>query len=75
MDALTGPRLLLVDNLDSFSFMLADYLRSAGAEVDVVRAGPGVDADHLADVGRRGAANRVPQRVAEYNVRLVDVIF
>jgi anthranilate synthase component 2 len=35
---MTGPRLLLVDNLDSFSFMLADYLRSAGANVDVVRS-------------------------------------
>ncbi|MEQ7872576.1 aminodeoxychorismate/anthranilate synthase component II [Sphingomonas sp. ASV193] len=31
------PRLLLVDNVDSFTFMLADSLRQAGAEVEVVR--------------------------------------
>lgn len=32
-----APRLLLLDNVDSFTFMLADYLRVAGAEVVVVR--------------------------------------
>ena len=32
-----APRLLLVDNVDSFSFMLADTLRSAGADVTVER--------------------------------------
>ena len=31
-------RLLLVDNADSFTFMLADYLRVAGAEVRVERS-------------------------------------
>ncbi len=31
------PRLLLIDNVDSFTFMLADYLRQAGAEVAVAR--------------------------------------
>ena len=31
------PRLLLLDNVDSFTFMLADYLRVAGAEVIVER--------------------------------------
>ncbi|MEO5810293.1 MAG: aminodeoxychorismate/anthranilate synthase component II [Sphingomicrobium sp.] len=31
------PRLLLIDNIDSFTFMLADYLRQAGAEVAVLR--------------------------------------
>jgi anthranilate synthase component 2 len=31
------PRLLLIDNVDSFSFMLVDYLRAAGAEVGVER--------------------------------------
>ena len=31
------PRLLLIDNIDSFTFMLADVLRQAGAEVDVAR--------------------------------------
>ena len=34
---MSAPRLLLLDNVDSFTFMLADYLRSAGADVDVVR--------------------------------------
>lgn len=32
-----APRLLLLDNFDSFSFMLADRLRVAGADVIVVR--------------------------------------
>jgi anthranilate synthase component 2 len=32
-----APRLLLLDNFDSFSFMLADRLRVAGAEVVVAR--------------------------------------
>jgi anthranilate synthase component 2 len=32
-----APRLLLLDNFDSFSFMLADRLRVAGAEVLVAR--------------------------------------
>ena len=31
------PRLLLIDNVDSFTFMLADYLLQAGAEVRVER--------------------------------------
>ncbi|WP_037501877.1 anthranilate synthase component II [Sphingomonas jaspsi] len=35
---MTPPRLLLVDNVDSFTFMLADYLRVAGAEVEVARS-------------------------------------
>jgi len=34
---MTAPRLLLLDNVDSFTFMLADYLRVAGAEVVVER--------------------------------------
>ena len=34
---MTAPRLLLIDNVDSFTFMLADYLRVAGAEVTVAR--------------------------------------
>ncbi|MDQ3140365.1 MAG: aminodeoxychorismate/anthranilate synthase component II [Pseudomonadota bacterium] len=34
---MTAPRLLLIDNVDSFSFMLADTLRVAGAEVTVER--------------------------------------
>jgi anthranilate synthase component 2 len=32
-----APRLLLLDNFDSFSFMLADRLRVAGADVTVAR--------------------------------------
>jgi anthranilate synthase component 2 len=31
------PRLLLVDNVDSFSFMLADCLAVAGADLEIVR--------------------------------------
>ena len=34
---MSAPRLLLVDNFDSFTFMLADVLRQAGAEVSVER--------------------------------------
>ena len=34
---MTAPRLLLLDNVDSFTFMLVDYLRVAGAEVRVER--------------------------------------
>lgn len=32
-----APRLLLIDNVDSFTFMLADTLRQVGADVVVVR--------------------------------------
>lgn len=32
-----GARLLMVDNFDSFTFMLSDYLQALGAEVEVVR--------------------------------------
>ncbi len=32
-----APRLIVLDNYDSFTFTLVDYLRSAGAEVEVVR--------------------------------------
>jgi anthranilate synthase component 2 len=41
----TAPRLLLLDNFDSFTFMLADSLRVAGADVRVVRSADlGIDA-------------------------------
>jgi len=33
----TGPRILVVDNVDSFTFMLVDYLAALGAEVVVKR--------------------------------------
>ena len=38
MSSGSAARLLLVDNFDSFTYMLADQLRVAGAAVDVVRA-------------------------------------
>ena len=41
-----APRLLLVDNYDSFTFTLVDYLRVAGADVEVVR-NDAVSADQL----------------------------
>jgi anthranilate synthase component 2 len=34
---LTGPRILVIDNVDSFTFMLVDYLVALGAEVAVKR--------------------------------------
>ena len=34
---MAAPRILVVDNYDSFTFMLVDYLVSAGAEVAVKR--------------------------------------
>jgi len=49
----TGPRILVVDNVDSFTFMLVDYLRSLGAEVKVER-NEGVSADGALELGRDG---------------------
>ena len=34
---MTAPAILVLDNVDSFTFMLVDYLRSAGGEVAVAR--------------------------------------
>lgn len=34
---MTRPAILVIDNVDSFTFMLVDYLRSLGADVAVVR--------------------------------------
>jgi anthranilate synthase component 2 len=34
---MTGPRILVVDNVDSFTFMLVDFLVALGAEVAVKR--------------------------------------
>jgi anthranilate synthase component II len=34
---MNGPRILVIDNVDSFTFMLVDYLVSLGAEVVVKR--------------------------------------
>lgn len=46
---MTRPAILVIDNVDSFTFMLVDYLRSLGADVAVVRnddltAGEALDA-------------------------------
>jgi anthranilate synthase component 2 len=48
-----APRLLLLDNVDSFSFMLADALRVAGAEV-VVERHDAVDVEGALAIGRDG---------------------
>lgn len=37
MPRVVMPRVLMIDNVDSFTFMLVDYLRVAGAEVTVAR--------------------------------------
>jgi anthranilate synthase component 2 len=34
---MSAPAILVVDNFDSFTFMLVDYLRTAGAEIRVIR--------------------------------------
>jgi len=47
------PRLLLIDNVDSFSFMLADYLRVSGADLEVVRNDE-LTADEALALGRDG---------------------
>jgi anthranilate synthase component 2 len=49
----SAPRLLLIDNVDSFSFMLADTLRVAGAEV-VVERHDAVDVEGALAIGRDG---------------------
>ena len=50
---MTAPRLLLIDNVDSFSFMLADYLRVAGADVRVER-NDALDVGQALELGRDG---------------------
>ncbi len=50
---MTAPRLLLLDNVDSFTFMLADTLRIAGAEVAVVRH-DAIDVARALEAGRDG---------------------
>ena len=50
---MTAPRVLVVDNVDSFTFMLVDYLRSLGAEVTVAR-NDGVSVDGALELGRDG---------------------
>jgi anthranilate synthase component II len=50
---MSAPRLLLLDNIDSFTFMLADTLRVAGATVTVVRH-DAVSPDEALEIGRDG---------------------
>jgi anthranilate synthase component 2 len=50
---MTKPHILVVDNIDSFTFMLVDYLLSLGAEVEVER-NDAVDADRALRIGRDG---------------------
>jgi anthranilate synthase component 2 len=49
----TKPKILVVDNVDSFTFMLVDYLLSLGAEVAVER-NDGIEIDQALDIGRDG---------------------
>jgi len=49
----TRPRILVVDNVDSFTFMLVDYLRSLGADVEVER-NDGVSVEGALGKGRDG---------------------
>jgi len=50
---MNAPRLLLIDNVDSFSFMLADTLRVAGAEV-LVERNDAMDVRQALALGRDG---------------------
>ncbi|MGH6706477.1 MAG: anthranilate synthase component II [Sphingomicrobium sp.] len=50
---MTKPQILVVDNIDSFTFMLVDYLLSLGAEVEVAR-NDAVDAEQALEIGRDG---------------------
>jgi anthranilate synthase component II len=50
---MTSARILVVDNVDSFTFMLVDYLRSLGAEVAVKR-NDGIGVDAALEIGRDG---------------------
>jgi len=47
------PRILVIDNVDSFTFMLVDYLLSLGADVHVER-NDGLNADEALAAGRDG---------------------
>ena len=44
-----SPRLVMIDNVDSFTFILVDLLRAAGAEVRVVRGEPSSIAEAMAE--------------------------
>ena len=50
---MTRPQILVVDNVDSFTFMLVDYLVTLGAAVEVER-NDSVTAEQALEVGRDG---------------------
>lgn len=50
---MAAPRILVLDNVDSFTFMLVDYLRSLGADVHVER-NDGVTASRAIELGSDG---------------------
>lgn len=50
---MTAPRILVIDNVDSFTFMLVDYLAALGAEVAVKR-NDAVSADEAIRSGADG---------------------
>jgi anthranilate synthase component 2 len=50
---MTAPRILVVDNVDSFTFMLVDYLAALGAEV-TVRRNDDVTVDEALAIGAGG---------------------
>ncbi|WP_324807673.1 aminodeoxychorismate/anthranilate synthase component II [Sphingomonas sp. LY29] len=50
---MTAPAILMLDNVDSFTFMLVDYLRHLGADVMVVRS-DAVSVPDALSIGRDG---------------------
>ena len=48
-----APAILVLDNFDSFTFMLVDYLRAAGANVEVAR-NDAIDITGALETGRDG---------------------
>ena len=50
---MAAPRILVLDNFDSFTFMLVDYLRSAGADVTVAR-NDALQVDDALEAGANG---------------------
>ena len=48
---MSSPSVLVIDNVDSFTFTLVDYLRQLGAEISVARADAITIADALAHPG------------------------
>jgi anthranilate synthase component 2 len=50
---MSAPAILVIDNFDSFTFMLVDYLRTAGADARVVR-NDALGVSEALDAGRDG---------------------